>query len=168
MALVFHLLHSKEECVSYNQTHISTIILIKYFWWGGGIQFSYVNIRVVRLLAGLGQGQFTWSHEMMQNKLAPVVEVLGSSPSLFASTKLGRQRAGVASNLRAYRPSGRCAGLGIGDCHESPWQIPWWDPKISQRQDVVVHSVSTRRFLLIELTVLYERRMERQHVWKVV
>lgn len=124
VALVFHLLHSKEECVSYNQTHISTIILIKYFWWGGGIQFSYVNIRVVRLLAGLGQGQFTWSHEMMQNKLAPVVEVLGSSPSLFASTKLGRQRAGVASNLRAYRPSGRCAGLGIGDCHESPWQIP--------------------------------------------
>ncbi|GFO05172.1 reverse transcriptase [Plakobranchus ocellatus] len=123
----------------------------------------------------LSQGPYTWRHNRVLQELASIIstakgEIHPSSTSSTVFTTEGgvKKWHGGSITINTHRK-----GL-LDGCND--WvvsaDLPEWERhpdvirKTGLRPDIVIHSASTQQIIMVELTVLYESRMEEAYAFK--
>ena len=123
----------------------------------------------------LSQGRYTWRHNRVLQELAAIISTAKEETTLLNTNALIFTTEGGAKSwhVRPVRTTNqmKCLLDGCDDWFVSA-DLPEWDshPSIIKettlRPDIVIHSVSTQKLIMVELTVPYENRMEEAHIYK--
>ncbi|GFR67894.1 polyprotein [Elysia marginata] len=123
----------------------------------------------------LSHGRYTWRHNRVLQELASVIstakgESNSPSPSFTIFTTEGGAKKWCG---RSNTASTQRKGL-LDRCND--WEVSAnlreWDkhPDVIRRStlrpDIVIHSLSTQQFIMVELTVPYKSRMEQADTYK--
>ena len=123
----------------------------------------------------LSQGRYTGRHNTVLQERAAFMstakgETILPKTNVLIFTTEGGAKSWDGRPLRTTNQR-KCLLDGCDDWDVSA-NIPEWDTHLSViketrlRSDIVIHSASTQQLIMVELTVPYESRMERAHIYK--
>ncbi|GFO38856.1 polyprotein [Plakobranchus ocellatus] len=123
----------------------------------------------------LSQGRYTWRHDRVLQELTSVISTAEGEihPSSTSSTVFTTEGGVKKWHGGAITKTTHRKGL-LDGCDD--WvvlaDLPEWERhpdvirKTALRPDILIHSASTEQIIIVELTVLYDSRMEEAHAFK--